>query len=144
MPIKSRKTRCLDSAEGLRKRCLRRLRRVQGAHSEREGQKLFLEFCYRLSERCADSRHFEKIRTLTSEKSRPRGKLARLPSAWVLSLMCQLQGEITRPVRNKIRLHAFALDHAIKHHVPKRFLIGFIYQEGGFRKIERHYVSAIQ
>lgn len=144
MPIKSRKARCPNSAEGIRKRCLRRLRRVQGAGSERERLKLFMEFCYRLSQRCVDERRLKKIKTLTSEKSRPRGKLARLPSAWVLSLMFQLQGEITRSVRNKIRLYAFALNHAIKHQVPTRFLVGFIYQEGGIREIERHYVSAVQ
>ncbi len=109
-----------------------------------QAQWALLERCYQLTKRCADDKSMKRLRDAVPYDCRPRGSLAELPSAWVLSLVFSQMGPVTKAVRNKIRQRAYALDHALQQKVPSRFLPGFIYQEGGLTAIERIYVAKVR
>lgn len=55
----------------------------------------------------------------------------------VLTAIFARLGPITKAYRNRIRLMAHELQYADKNNVPSKYLIGFIYQAGGSKGVER-------
>lgn len=64
------------------------------------------------------------------------------PFATFLLLFSALQGEITKAARNQIRKQAIALAYAHRRKVPRWFLVGFIHQEGGLKRIVAKHMKA--
>jgi len=64
------------------------------------------------------------------------------PFATFLLLFSALQGEVTKAARNQIRKQAIALAYAHRRKVPRRYLVGFIHQEGGLKRIVARHMKA--
>ena len=119
----------------------KRQKKSKAVPISKQAQWVLLKRCYQLTTLCADAKSMKRLRAAVPSDCRPRGRLAELRSAWILSLVFSQMGPVTKAVRNKIRQRAYALDLALEKKVPSRFLAGFIYQEGGLTAIEQIYVA---
>jgi hypothetical protein len=84
-------------------------------------------------------KEFGILRSLIPTSIAPRGRLADIPFAWTLTLVLALGEPISRSVRNKIRLISYELDYAHRNDQTEQSLIGFVFQVGGQKAIERLY-----
>jgi hypothetical protein len=122
--------------------CLRAHDRQPAKKPNDMPQAVLMKHCYGQLQKLANNAgRLTRLQSRVPSEHAPRGRLAELPSVWVLTLVHSYMGEITKSTRNTIRLHGYALDHALRAEVPVDFLIGFIHQEGGLRAIEQRYVG---
>ena len=69
------------------------------------------------------------------------GSFAASPFSFILTAVLAQVGEITKPIRNRIRLMARELDYADERNVPPKYLIGFIHQVGGSKWIQKQHAA---
>lgn len=63
--------------------------------------------------------------------------LGRDPFAMALEYLFRSRGPITRADRNQIRLISMELNFADQQNVPSKYLVGFIHQVGGRKRIQQ-------
>jgi hypothetical protein len=96
---------------------------------------------YALSLQAVEPSMFISLKAATPPEISPKDRLAERPFAWILSLVFGLIGPINKAVRNRIRLIAFELEFAHEHGVAPQNLIGFVYEHGGQKAIQKTFAQ---
>lgn len=76
---------------------------------------------------------------LTALGFAPKGTLINVDFAWLAAGIVGILGQEGKSTTNRIRIIARDLAYADHYDVPTRFLIGFIHQEGGSKRIEQRH-----
>ncbi|CAH0356632.1 hypothetical protein SPH9361_04274 [Sphingobium sp. CECT 9361] len=78
---------------------------------------------------------------LTALGFAPKGTLINVDFAWLAAGIVGMLGQEGKSTTNRIRIIARDLAYADHYDVPVQFLIGFIHQEGGSKRIEQMHVA---